>query len=138
MKLTRGVFFCLESLSGFGWYNFSYIKKITRSYFVTKISTKRAKMANCTHQHALWGNFLRQNWFLCEMFFFVYSKRKEKRTPAYGVLFLTYICFVFHQKKVYSWGRTLRGFVMKNSQQIDDVPIFILSIYFSWGMIKKK
>ena len=75
----------------------------------------------------------------CVKCFFLYI-RNEKKTVQ-SPLFLgssPMSVLVPPPKKIYSWGRTLGGFVMKNSQQFDDVPIFILSIYFSWTMIKKK
>ena len=102
----------------------------TKTHFGSK-NTASTRSGWCKH-------FLSQNGFLCEMFFFVCSKQKEKWEFPSGVLFLTYFFFVFHQKKLYSWDRRSGAFFMKNSQQMDDVPIFTSSIYFSWGKIRKK
>ena len=116
--------------------HFLFVSNIQKKTFHTKthFGTKMTASTIYCWCRTFWG----LKWFLCEMFFFVYSKRKGKWESSSSVLFLTYICFVFYQKKLYSWGRRSGAFFMKNSQQLDDVPIVILSIYFSWGMIEKK
>ena len=120
-----------------GLFIFLFVSNIRKKKTFHRKPTFDSKVTTST-RILLKQTFLIQKWIFCEMFFFVYSTQTKKWASPSSVVFLTYICFVFHQNKLYSWGKRSGAFVMDNSQQMDDDLILILSIYFSWRMIKKK
>jgi len=98
----------------------------TKTHFGSK-NTASTRSGWCKH-------FLSQNGFLCEIFFFCMFKTKRKMEISIWrfVPHLYLFCFLPKQiTNLHSWGRRSGAYFMKNSQQMDDVPIFIPSIYFS-------
>ena len=102
----------------------------TKTHFGSK-NTASTRSGWCKH-------FLSQNGFLCEIFFFCMFKTKRKMEISIWRFVPHLYLFFFYRKKLHSWGRRSGAYFMKNSQQMDNVPIFISSIYFFWGMIKTK